>query len=382
MTIGIDLRCLLEGKRTGVGEYLYHLLRELFSLDQVNKYNLFSNAYKKRNLGIDDLIAKKNITLRETKWPNRLLNLSFKYLGFPKINNLAGGADIFYMPNINFYSLSPNIPLVVTFHDLSFSLPYRYFDAKKRWWHEAVAPKKIAKKAKVIIANSQSTKLNLLDFYDINQDKIKVIYPGIDEKYEPYPKESVELLRVKNKYNLPDKFILFLGTIEPRKNIIGLIEAFDIFKNITSADYKLVIVGGRGWMYEKVFSRAKASPYCADILFTGFVPDEDKVGIYNLAELFVYPSFYEGFGFPPLEAMACDLPVITSAVSSLPEVCGTGALLVDPYNIGEIAKAMEMLINDHSLRDSLVSAGRLQVAKFVWSKTANELLETFKEINR
>ncbi|MCK4525681.1 MAG: glycosyltransferase family 4 protein, partial [Candidatus Andersenbacteria bacterium] len=179
------------------------------------------------------------------------------------------------------------------------------------------------------------------------------------------------ILEIRKKYNLPKKYILYLGTLEPRKNIIGLIKAFEIL----NTKYKLVIAGSKGWLYEDIFKIVKNSPAKDNIIFTGFIDDKDKAALYGLADLFVYPSFYEGFGFPPLEAMAAGTPVITSNFSSLPEAVGDAAITVNPYNIDELTKAIEMVLFDEKLRDILIERGYKKVKNFSWEKCAKETLE-------
>lgn len=175
---------------------------------------------------------------------------------------------------------------------------------------------------------------------------------------------------------MPDKFILYFGTIEPRKNLVGLIRAYEILRDrYKLSDYKLVIAGSRGWLDRKIFVAAKKSSFGPDIIFTGFVRPEDKVYLYNFSSLFVYPSFFEGFGFPPLEAMACGAPVVCSNTSSFPEIVGNAALMIDPYNFSEMAWAMNEVLTDKNLCGDLVVKGLAQAKKFDWDKCAKETLE-------
>lgn len=244
--------------------------------------------------------------------------------------------------------------------------------------------KKKQKKADKIIAVSESTKQDLIDLYKINTKKIKVIYSGVGEEFRKisvsqFPSFPVS---IKNKYHLPDKFVLYFGTIEPRKNIVGLIRAFELLKekNKDFEEFYLVIAGGRGWLDKKIFKAAKESKYASHIIFTGFVNPEDKVYLYNLAALFVYPSFFEGFGFPPLEAMACGVPTITSANSSLPEVVGDSAIMVDPYDIEELTWAMELVLVDDNLKRELSRRGLERAKMFSWDKCAEETLSLIKSL--
>jgi glycosyltransferase involved in cell wall biosynthesis len=237
-----------------------------------------------------------------------------------------------------------------------------------------------AERADKIIAVSQSTKDDLITLYGIDSKKIKVIYSGVNEQFRQIKKlksTTPQLIRLKKRYNLPAKFILYFGTIEPRKNLIALIKAFELLRKKYSIG--LVLAGAKGWLYQDIFKAARESKYSRDIIFTGFIEERDKPYLYNLAEVFVYPSFFEGFGFPPLEAMACGVPTIVSVSSSLPEVIGQSALTVNPYHIDEITWAMEAILTNGDLRDWFVQKGLKQAKKFSWQKCAQETLRVLAE---
>lgn len=399
MRIGIDLRAIGQGKYSGVEEYTLNLLNALFSIDRENKYILFSSGRLRAGRYFEFCRKAKeknhNVDSRHCDFPNRILNASFKFFSRPKIENLIGEADIVFEPNIN---LLPSFKAkkIVTFHDLSFERYGDFFSAKQIFWHNFVNPKKLAKEAHLIIAVSESTKYDLMEIYGIPADKIKVIYSGIFKKDQKPSNDKLmgqaktkdqnddlKIKKIKEKYNLPDNYILYLGTIEPRKNIIGLIKALEALKknySLFATRYSLVIAGSKGWLCEDIFRAAKNSICKADIIFTGFVADEDKACLYNLASLFVYPSFYEGFGFPPLEAMSNGAPVITSDCSSLPEVAGGAALMVNPYDISQMARAMSEVLGNKKLADAMAEKGRKQAEKFSWEKCARETLDVFKDV--
>lgn len=386
MTIGIDIRMLARGTRTGVEEYAINLFSNMLGLDKNIKFKLFYNGRKKAELKYD-FLKLPNVELKELKIPNRILDLSFQFSSFPKIDELLGGADVFFSPHIFSSAISKKCKTVVTFHDLSFASHPEFYSAGKNYWHFSMNPKNQAKKADKIIAVSKSTKDDLVNLYKINPDKIEVIYSGINLKSRILNLES-RILEVKKKYNLPDRYILYLGTLEPRKNIVSLIKAFELFKNnklksnkLQATSYKLIIAGSKGWLYENIFKAAKNSPAKNNIIFTGFIEDKDKAVLYDLADLFVYPSFYEGFGFPPLEAMSFGTPVITSNFSSLPEAVGDAAIMINPYNPNELSKAMEMVLSDKKLRDFLIKKGFERIKKFSWHKCARETLDVLKQKN-
>jgi glycosyltransferase involved in cell wall biosynthesis len=183
---------------------------------------------------------------------------------------------------------------------------------------------------------------------------------------------------IKQKYHLPDRFILFVGTLEPRKNIIRLLEAYARIKD--KLPHKLVIAGTKGWLYQPIFEAVKRLSLRNNVIFLGYVDDGNLPALYNLADLFVYPSIYEGFGLPVLEAMACGIPVITSNVSSLPEVAGDAAVLVDPYNVKELAGAMKHVLTNASLRKQVINKGFQQAKNFSWKKCARETLKVYEEV--
>lgn len=378
MKIAIDLRSLGEGRRSGVEEYVLNIVQNLLKIDNVNTYFLFKSGFRNQPVVSNFFYNSYNkVSEKKLKIPNRLFNLSLKLLREPLLDLVSGQPDIFFMPNINIGPVSDWCKKIITFHDLSYEIYPEHFSIKRRWWHKFIDPQRRAKEAYKIIAISDSTKNDLINLYDISPEKIKVIYSGVDEKFQPVLWSDVRLARIKQKYHLPDFFILYFGAIEPRKNIIGLIKAFEQLKDRhnNKKNLKLVIAGIKGWLFDKIIKTAKDSRYAGDIIFTGFVEDQDKLYVYNLASVFVYPSFYEGFGFPPLEAMACGLPTITSHVSSLPEVVGNGAIMIDPYNTDEITQAMDLCLSSEDLKSELKERGLTQAKKFSWQKTVRETLE-------
>ncbi len=246
-------------------------------------------------------------------------------------------------------------------------------------------PRKQAERATKIITVSESTKNDLINLYGIDPKKIRVIYSGIEQESRIKNQES-RIDEIKAKYRLPECFILYLGTLEPRKNLVGLIRAYELLRKklmIHDSKFiipKLVIAGGKGWLYKEIFDTIEKSKYVKDIILTGFVEEDDKQYIYKFADLFVYPSFYEGFGFPPLEAMSHGVPVITSNVSSLPEAVGDSAIMIDPYDHDELARAMERILTEDKLRNILIRKGLERIKKFSWQNCARETLETLTSV--
>ncbi|MFA5129095.1 MAG: glycosyltransferase family 1 protein [Patescibacteria group bacterium] len=381
MNVGIDVRSLLEKERSGVGEYTYELLNAIFNIDKENQYYLFYNSFKKVG---DNFLAEwkkhQNVHFCGFGWPNKLLNFCFKFLKRPRVDKTIlpkGKIDLFFIPNLNFIALSSGLRKIITVHDLSFEFFPKFFSWKRQLWHWFINPRKLISGADKIIAVSENTKRDLINFYKIPAEKIKIIYSGVACR-----ENVLDIDEVNKKYNLPDNFILFLGTLEPRKNIDGLVRAFEILKSyqpIGLSAYQLVIVGPRGWLYKKILARAEKSPARDDIKFINYISPEEKFSFYKLAKLFVYPSFYEGFGFPPLEATRAGTPAIVSSVSSLPEVIGEAALMVDPNNPAELAKVMAECLTDENLRATLIEKGKAQAEKFSWTNAAREFLSLINQ---
>ncbi len=374
-TIGIDIRMLARGHKTGIEEYTAELLEHLLPIDPRLEFKLFYNGYRKDQLDYPWL-KLPNVQLCESSYPNRLLDAAFRVGSYPKADKLLGGVDKFFSPHIFLAPVSSKCEKIVTFHDLSFEKYPEFYSRPKNFWHYSMAPRRQARSADKLIAVSDSTKQDLIELYGIDPEKIRVIYSGLSEKTKRLvlPEEKAY---VKRKHQLPDDFILYLGTLEPRKNIISLLLAFEKAKTagaLKGTDFKLVIAGAKGWLYGDIFKTAQRFRCKEDILFTGPIADKDKPALYELAKLFVYPSFYEGFGFPPLEAMARHTPVITSNLSSIPEAVGDAALTVNPAQPDEIKQAMERILLDPGLAHELGERGRRRAREFDWKKCAWETL--------
>jgi len=404
MKIGIDIRPLMDAQYSGVSEYTLNLVKEILKLDASassaranNQYKLFYNSFHDIKSRLPEF-KSANVEVIGLNYPNKILNyLYFKLLAYPKIDKLLD-VDLFFMPHLNFIALSPYCKSIITIHDLSFFRFREYFSLKKNLWHYLLNVKNLLNKFDLIIAQSANTKQDIMELCGVKEEKIKVIYSGVGQEFKKLQfsifdfqkniaslylnNDYKKLNEVRKKYDLPEKFILYLGTLEPRKNIEGIIGAYGELrrKNKELDNIKLVIAGGWGWKSKNILKVWRKSNYKDEIEFLGYVESADKVYLYNLASVFVYPSFYEGFGFPPLEAMACGLPVITSFSSSLPEVVSEAAIMVDPDNINQIAEALKQILTDYELRNDLIKKGLERARQFSWEKTAREYLEVFQDV--
>jgi glycosyltransferase involved in cell wall biosynthesis len=373
MKIGIDVRCFAQGKNTGIEEYVKKTLEAIFVVDNVNEYILFFNTWKKSSVDFGWATKYNNVSVKKYSIPNKLLNISLWFLSYPKLDKLCGNVDIFFMPNSNFYAFSKNVQLFLTVHDLSFKHYKHAFSYKRRIWHFLVNPRLLMKKADHIFTVSEATKEDIYQTYNIKKQNITVAPNGITSVKGTCDRNDIAIIKVKEKYKLPYKFILYFGTIEPRKNIVNVIKAYDELriKNKENIKHKLVIAGSNGWKVEEIEKVIENAKYKKDIIIIKNVPEKDKELIYTLASMFVYPSFFEGFGFPPLEAVACNIPVVISHTTSLPEVVGECAIMVDPMQADEMQIAMEYIILDRKLQFILKEKMLDYSYKFTWEQMAN-----------
>lgn len=345
---------------TGVARYVRGLTTALLKTKSPHDFVLFAGALRQRSFFTR---LSKTSPYDQATW--KIIPLPPKIAGYLlnelslKIESLIGPIDLFH--SSDWAQPSSVCPQVTTVHDLVFKKYPETVDPLIRTT-QAKRLRKIAHSGVHVIADSLSTKNDLMEIYGISQSRIDVVYPGIDSLYTVPP--QTEIVRVKNKYGLPTNYILSLGTQEPRKNIPSLIKACE------SLELPLVLTGKYGWGREQSNSTAK-------VLSTGYIDDADLPGLYGGASVFAYPSLYEGFGFPVLEAMACGTPVVTSNVSSLPEISGGASILVDPKNPDSIAKGIVQAL---SKRESLIALGLAQSAKFTWSEAAQQVISIYEKI--
>ena len=383
MIIGIDGRVLQEGTG-GVFVYAKNLLEKMIPFAKKHKIKIFLNQYhRKISKAIDGLSKHENVKLYKYRFPNKFLNCSFKFFAWPDIDYLMHGCDALFFPSMLYSSWSKRAKAVLTMHDLSYEFFPECFTAKQRAWHYLMDPKSMCKRASKIIAVSKSTKTDIAATYGIEEKKIKTIYSGIDRIFHPVV-DAEEIKRVRNKYRIPEgKYILQVGTFEPRKNHIATIDAFSkrLLEHTTeSKDWHLLFAGHNGWKTGKIIRAIKRSSFRDRIHVIRNFSSSDLSALYSLSSFSVYPSFYEGFGFPVLESMACGVPVIASSNSSIGEVVSDSGLLVNPYRIDEIMSAMRSLALDRYLAKSLRAKGLARSTEFTWEKTAKDTLKVIESV--
>ena len=374
ITIGIDIRTLGSGQKSGIEEYTENLLSHMLPLDKRLKFKLFSISF--RNISYDyDWLSLPNVEVYRFRFPNRLLFFTSGSLNRPRADELMGEVDVFFSPHFFLTALSSGCKRITTFHDLSYVHFPEFFSWRKNIWHNfEMKPSWQSRFSDRIIAVSESTKNDLINLYQVDPAKISIVHSGIAEDIKR--PTDVELENFRKQNNLPGRFILFLGKLEPRKNIPSIIKAFNMVKNKNEfQDLRLILVGSRGWLYGDIFREIRSSGYKNDILLKDHISDVDRKFYYSLAKAFVYPSFFEGFGFPPLEAMACGTPVITSNRSSLPEVVRNGAVLTDPHNVSDIASALLLILRNKEFRKDIIRRGASIAGSFNWTRAAEKTLD-------
>ena len=370
MKIAVDLRSIQSGTISGVENYTINLLENLLPMDNKNQYTLFYNS---RNGLFPHEFAYVNAKTVHGKIPNKFLNLGFK-TGIFNFEKFVGKFDCLFLPNLNQFNIAQNKKLVITVHDLSPIITPEFYDTKRRAWHRFLNYKKAFLRADLIFAVSRYTKLDLTRIFNVNPEKIKVVYPGIQQKKYEYEISSAKLREARNIYGLPGDYILFLNTIEPRKNLLGLIEAFEKLKS----PMNLVIAGKLGWKYKNIFKSISRSPKKSKIKYIGYIDEIYKSAVIKMAKVLVYPSFYEGFGFQPLEAMALGTPVIASQLTSLPEVVGDSGLLINPYDSSSISGAIDSILDNEDLRNKFILKGTQKALGFNWKLTAKQVIDSFE----
>ncbi len=364
----------LTARNSGVGQYIYQMVSSMLSIS-TDQFNIYLSRGNTRSEWLGAHGAKINeIPFRKEQVIFRNL-YELLYYG---VALRKEGLTHFWSPDTKIPLLAPNIPTIITSHDLAiFREPETYQYSRVFYWRKLF--KHAIQRSSIVVAISNTTRNDLIELMDVSPSKIKVIYNGVDPRFKTI-KDSNLLEQVKNKYSLPSNFLLFVGLFSPRKNIAGILKAFAILKKKFNIPHYLVMVGEKGWRYQSDLELVNSLGLGNVVVFPGYIEHEDLPAVYNAAEIFVFPSLYEGFGLPVLEAMACGTPVVTSNVSALPEVVGEAGIMVNPYDYEEIANGVYKLLSDKKLSSGLVKAGLERARYFTWENAAREMLSLFREL--
>lgn len=358
MLIGIDASRATAVHKTGTESYSLYLIRELLSLPSQHRFRLYFNSAPGTNL----FGGGANVEYRSIPFPRLWTHLRLA------AEVTRERPDVLFVP-AHVLPLVFGGRAVVTVHDLGFlhyPWAHPYLDRLYLDW----STRRSVRRATVVVADSEATRRDLTEHYGVNPARIVVAYPGYDDELCPV-RDPERLAAVRRQYSIPEDYLLYLGTLQPRKNLIRLLDAFE---SLSDAKFKLVLAGRPGWLAAPILERARQ----AGAILTGFIRDADKAALLSGASAFVFPSLYEGFGFPVLEAMACGVPVVCSNSSSLPEVVGgidePAALLVNPLETPELTSAIRRILDDGALRADLIRRGFENVGRFSWRRCANQVL--------
>lgn len=377
MKVAVEIQPMLDEHMTGVGWYTDNLIRRIKNFaNSDDSYYLLGMDYYGRSGRLkeytDDNVKLKVNGIMHYGIYRRL----WKLLPFLHYGSFFGvSADVWHFVN---FVVPPRVKgrIINTVYDMVYKT---YPETMEKANYDKLDKnlKDSCSRADAIITISENSKNEIIGYLNIPGDKIHIVTPGVDlSVYRPMSPDEYRPAAVK--YGLPDNYLLYLGTIEPRKNITSIVQAFEQFAARDSEGYKLVIAGRKGWMFNEVFELVKKLGIEHKVIFPGYIPEEDKPYIYTGAAAFVFPSLYEGFGMPPLEAMACGVPVITSNTSSLPEVVGDSGILADPHDIDAISRAMHDLTSKPEYRKELAERSILRASIFSWDDSVMKLIDVYR----
>lgn len=352
-------------RSAGVHQYIGHLLRYITQSDPGLRFTVLTN--KTAHLPNPDLMVYR------TSWPTHRVpvRVLWEQAVQPRVLRRIG-ADLVHCPVFVGPVLSP-CPSVITIHDLSFLRYPRFFHPTNRLYLSLMT-KVSARRARRVIAVSRFTASESVALLGLAPERVEVVYHGVEPVFRPLPRAMVEHFR--HRQGLPEQFVLFVGTLEPRKNLVRLVEAI---AQLGRDAVPLVLVGGAGWLYRELYSRIKALELERLVRWVGYVDRAELPLWYNSATVFAYPSLYEGFGLPVLEAQACGVPVVTSDCSSLPEAGGDAALLINPWDVQALADSIARLLRDVPLREELREKGLARAQSFNWPRTAHQTTHVYRQ---
>ena len=377
MKIAFDVSPMINSHKSGVGYCTYGFVKTMIS-QYDNRYILNYISEPKHKENLNTIIGDKKVKINKFHFKNSVYKAASTFLPIPYSAFFKDSADITHFFN---YYLPPGVngKKIVTVHDMA----YKRFPETVRFKTKKMLDlslKKSVNRSDLVITVSEFSKQEILSFFPECEGKIEVVYNGVDLNMFRPMSDQVMIKNVKQKYNVEGDFLLYLGTIEPRKNIERLLEAYSLLKKRLVTCPKLVLAGGKGWLDNRIFCTLDKLNLKDDVVFTGYVVDEDVPVLMNAARAFLFPSIYEGFGMPPLEAMACGVPVLTASVSSLPEVVGDAAVLVDPFSVESISSGMEKIISDENLRTQLSQKGKERASLFSWEIVTKKLYKIYEDL--
>ncbi|HET8574534.1 MAG TPA: glycosyltransferase family 1 protein [Edaphocola sp.] len=374
MRIAVNARLLLKDKLEGIGWFAHQILSRMVRHHPEHQFIFFFDRPWD-----DEFIFGGNVepVLLKPQARHPFLYYIWTEGVLPRALKKYK-ADIYFSPDM-LGCLHTKVPVVFTIHDLAYKHYPQYMDRLHRWHYGRFMPR-FAQKARKIIAVSEFTKQDIVKRLRIPEEKIEVIYNGVHKAYRPLPYSEAEATR--QKYTGGNEFFLFTGALHPRKNIINLLKAFVYFKRRQRSPIKLVIVGRMAWQFEEIEKARRLMPFKEDVIWTGYMGVEDLAKLTASAYALVYPSLFEGFGIPILEAMSCGVPVIVSETSSMPEVAGNAGLMVNPNQPEDIAAKMMAIYKDETLRNYLIHNALVQKKKFDWEKSAEKLWQILVEASK
>lgn len=372
MRIGVDIRPLADRPPSGVGEYTLELLSALLERNDGHTYLLFTSSLR-RPPHLPGEWPKEKFRLVALHAPSKLLNAGFRFLGWPPIDRCTGEIDLFFAPNINFLPIPVRVPFVLTVHDCSF-LHYRHLLSwNRRWWHRLVRPERLIRAASAVLAVSQATADDLLASYGQSAKKVHTVHSGVR-----VPKTTDDARVAGDALKIPQRFLLSVATLEPRKNLTAVLAAYRILRERHWYDGALVLAGMPGWSLRFFHRMLHAHPYRSSIRVLGYVPQSVKGVLLERADCLLFLSVFEGFGFPPLEALVRGTPVVAGHHTSLTELVGDGVLLCDVQNVRDVAVGVRAVLEEERLRDRLRERGRELARRYSWEQTAAATVSVFE----
>lgn len=365
LKIAVNTRFLIKDKLEGIGLFTAESLKRIVIQNpDIDFYFLFDREYNA------EFIYGPNVTPVVLFPQARHPFLWYWWFEVSVAGWLNRNRPNLFLSTDGYASLSAQVPQVLVMHDLAYEHFKDHVPFITRTYYQYYMPR-FAKKAARIATVSEFSKQDIIRQYGVSADKVDVVYNGAKEVYQPISKDAASSVRVKIANG--ENYFVYVGSIHPRKNVGRLLQAYDKFKATTGSKMKLVIVGRKAWDYGDVDAAYNNMQHKGEVIFTGHVPPAELGQIVAAAYAMVYVSLFEGFGIPIIEAMSCNVPVITSNITSMPEAAGDAALLVNPHSVEEIADAMQKLATDDNLRNELIQKGKQQVKKFSWDLTAQKL---------